>query len=197
MLTLEAGDDIRPHQCDHCQEIYRSTFGFIYRDGDAYAVYHAALYARHPDRRVSLAITVADDWSEDAVSADRISVALRVRRADGGLAMTVVDRNESPWADTSTHAGLLDRAEALENPQIGTSSTWQTTLSGRTQPLEPTSPLPEPNPSRPDPAPRQTAGTPNGHSNASNLERAPTASFLRVHRVMAGGARHQHRLDSG
>jgi hypothetical protein len=103
---------------NHWPEIYRSTFGFIYRDGDAYAAYHAALYARHPDRRVILAITVADDWSENANPADRISVALRVRPADGGLAMTVVNRNESPWAATSTHAGLLDRAAALEISEI-------------------------------------------------------------------------------
>jgi hypothetical protein len=118
MLTLEAGDDVREHRCGHCQQIYRSTFGFIYRDGDAYAVYHAALYARHPDRRVILAITVADDWSEDATPADRISMSLRVSLVDGSLALTVVNRNESPWAATSTHSGLLDRAAALEHPQI-------------------------------------------------------------------------------
>lgn len=78
--------DIRAHKCDNCQEIYRSTFGMIYRDRDAYPVYHATLYARHPDRRADLAIAVAYDWSEAAELASRTSVALHVRPIDGGLA---------------------------------------------------------------------------------------------------------------
>ncbi len=98
--------------------MYCSTFGFIYRDEDAYAAYHAALYARHPDRRVSLAITVGDDWSEDADPGERISVALRVRPAQDGLAMTVIDPSESPWTQARTHAGMLDRAHALGHPRI-------------------------------------------------------------------------------
>jgi hypothetical protein len=119
MLTLEPGDEVVEHRCDHCAEVYRSTFGFIYRDDDAYATYHAALYARHPDRLVSLAITVGDDWSEEADQLERISVALRVRPAEDEFAMTVVDSNESPWAHASTHAGMLDRTLALAHPRIG------------------------------------------------------------------------------
>lgn len=114
-LTLEAGEDAEMDRCECCGGTILSVFGFVYEDGDARAVYHAALSARHPETAAMLALTVGD-WGEDA-EGSRNSVSLYVRPTETEIQMSVTDAAESPWRDSEIHC-LMNRAEALASPLI-------------------------------------------------------------------------------
>ncbi len=43
-ITIEPSNDVKIHVCKCCGKEYKSTHGFVYADGNAFAVYFAALY---------------------------------------------------------------------------------------------------------------------------------------------------------
>ena len=60
---LELGDTGEMAPCDCCGAKSRTAHGFVYRGGDAYAVYYAGWSDGPPGRGVSLAIAVGE-WAE-------------------------------------------------------------------------------------------------------------------------------------
>src|SRR5262249_1670878 len=91
---------------------------FVYSDGDAHAVYYAAFSDNHPDRIVSVVVSLGE-WGEGATPEKRLAFALRIRSADTEFQVTVVDAAESPWTDAAFLGRMLDRDEALKHPWIG------------------------------------------------------------------------------
>ena len=68
-ITIELDDGTRVKTCAQCGMQYPQVHGFLYRDGNAWAVYWAELYKdhpNHPEPRVVLTIALGDDWSEGA-----------------------------------------------------------------------------------------------------------------------------------
>jgi hypothetical protein len=98
--------------------VCRLAHGFVFRDGDAYAVYNIALYAGHPDCCALLQIAVGDDWSDDANPDARLAVALELQPVGQGLATRVIDAAETPWSGVVLGTRVLDRAEALAHPRL-------------------------------------------------------------------------------
>ena len=56
MLTFELGEEKEPTVCSCCGGVCHSAHGFIYRDGNAYAIYHATWSKSHPEAGVDIAI---------------------------------------------------------------------------------------------------------------------------------------------
>ncbi len=106
-----------PFICECCGGTNWSFTRFVYRDGDARAVYYASFTDRHEDREVSLAIGIGD-WGENAENADRAAFAMRMRLGEENFEIMVTDADESPWSDATVLGRMLDREEALAHPLI-------------------------------------------------------------------------------
>jgi len=111
-LAIEPAPEMRPHVCADCGRSFASVHGFIYRDGNAYAVYHALLQTEHPFTVADLALSFGS-WDEDAVGADRTRVGVRVWPQEGELNMYINDPEESGWGSSETFGQMAKRDNVL------------------------------------------------------------------------------------
>ena len=72
------------------------TAGFVYRDGDAFAIYHATLHHHDHASRVDLAIGLGK-WQGDDAVAD-VSAFLAVWGAGDEIQFGFVEPGESAWS---------------------------------------------------------------------------------------------------
>lgn len=117
VLSLELGEAQEAAPCECCGKRYQTAHGFVYRDGDAYAVYYAGWSDGHPGRGVSLAIGVGE-WTEGFSPTDRVSIGLDVRPTLASVNFTVLNPDESPWGDSSLLGKMLKRELALLHPAL-------------------------------------------------------------------------------
>lgn len=116
-LELEEGEPDRPTRCDCCGRVSRSVHGFIYKDGDAYAVYYAGWSEGHPDRGVTMAVAVGE-WDEDSDASNRVSVGLEARSSVSEIQLGVLEPERSPWANTELLGAMVARRAALAHPRL-------------------------------------------------------------------------------
>ena len=116
-LQLEAGEADRPTRCDCCGRVSRTVHGFIYKDGDAYAVYYAGWSEGHPDRGVTMAIAVGE-WTDDSTTSDRVSVGIESRSTASEIQFSVLEPEQSPWGHTELLGAMLARPKALAHPVL-------------------------------------------------------------------------------
>lgn len=96
--------------------------GFVYRDRDAFAIYHAALYRGHEGHsgpEAYLAIGIGD-FSEASSPESRRAVTLRIQPTPDQFRVQVVDAGQSPWSNSVVLGRMMDRSEALADPLITT-----------------------------------------------------------------------------
>jgi hypothetical protein len=111
-LSIETEPESRQRVCADCGRSFASVNGFLYRDGDAYAVYHAILQTDHPSTVVDLALSVGS-WNEDATGVDRTRVGVRVWPEGNQLLMHVNDPDESAWGHSTTFGAMAARTEVV------------------------------------------------------------------------------------
>jgi hypothetical protein len=114
-ITLEPGEHRESRPCACCGRPILTAIGFVYRNGDAYSVYHAAWSPGHPARGASIALQFGD-WSEDAGPDDRFRVGLEIRATLSEYQFEVREPADSMWADSSD-VRMLTRDEALAHAQ--------------------------------------------------------------------------------
>jgi hypothetical protein len=114
VLTIEFE---KPTQstCECCGGVTTRATRFVSRDGDAYAVYYAAFSDNHPDRVVSMVVSLGN-WGDDAPPDQRTAFALLLRSGADNYEVTVVDGERSPWSNATILGRFLSRTEALEHP---------------------------------------------------------------------------------
>lgn len=56
-LTIEPAPEVRERVCRDCRRPFSTVHGFVYDEGDAYAVYHALLQRGHLSVAVDLALS--------------------------------------------------------------------------------------------------------------------------------------------
>jgi len=118
-LTIEAAEEVKVGTCADCGKEEQSVHGFVYSDGDAYAVYLATICTGHAEKLVCVAIGIGK-WSDDSGPDDRQSATLFIRPAPAEFQMTFQDRTNSPWRESERWLGrMLDRTEALASPLKG------------------------------------------------------------------------------
>jgi hypothetical protein len=100
-LTIEVGRDSWSTHCDHCGRGAVHTTGFVYRAGDALAIYHATLHHHDNVHRADLAIGIGT-WQTDAAVAD-VSAFLTAWSEGDEIRFGFVDPADSVWSS----AGLL------------------------------------------------------------------------------------------
>ena len=117
MLTVEFEPPSESRPCECCGGRTTRLTRFVYRDGDAYAVYYALFSDNHPDRAVIATISVGE-WGEDSTPDQRVAFALELRATDTQYQVAVIDAERSPWRDADVIGRTLDRAEALRHPRL-------------------------------------------------------------------------------
>ncbi len=117
MITLEEGE-LRPGgPCESCGAPTTVVRGFVYRDGDAHAVYFAS-WSECTPRFAKLAL-VTGPWGEDGadVSARRlVGMDADYSAPEPGLRVTGPDA--SPWNALSIAPPMLTREQALGLPDL-------------------------------------------------------------------------------
>jgi len=117
MLRLEVGEPPEARPCECCGATSRTAHGFVYRDGDAYAIYYAGWSDGHPERGASMAVAVGE-WAEGSSPADRVSVGVRAIPTPSSVDFTVLNPDESPWGETPLLGKMLGRDQALAHPAL-------------------------------------------------------------------------------
>jgi hypothetical protein len=114
-LTVEVGREPRSTTCEQCGRATSDTTGFVYRAGDAFAIYHATLHNHGNMHRADLAIGIGT-WQGDDAVAD-VSAFLAVWPEDHEIRFAFVDPAQSVWSG----AGLLQNQLTAEEARVSTS----------------------------------------------------------------------------
>jgi hypothetical protein len=104
MITIEF-EEPRVAKCECCAGTTTRLTRFVYRDGDAYAVYYAAFSDNHPEQHVSVLVSIGE-WADDAPPSRRVAMPIRLWASEGNFNVSVVNRSDSPWQDTEIMAGF-------------------------------------------------------------------------------------------
>jgi hypothetical protein len=114
-LTIEVGAEPRTTICERCGRAAVQTTGFVYRAGNAFAIYHATLHRHDNVHRIDLAIGIGT-WQADDAVAD-VSAFLAVWPEDDEIRFGFVDPAQSVWSG----AGLLRNQLTAEQARVSTS----------------------------------------------------------------------------
>jgi len=71
----------------------------------------------HEDK-VAYTLIGRGEWGEESAPAERTAFSVKIRIRDEKWAVTVTDREESPWSHTDYLGEILNRDEALDHPMI-------------------------------------------------------------------------------
>ena len=113
-LSIEPAREVTQQLCADCGRPFSSVHGFLYEEGNAYAVYHALLQTEHPSTVADIALSFGS-WDEDATGDDRSRVGLRVWPEGEELKMRITDAAESAWGDSETFGRMLSRSDVLSS----------------------------------------------------------------------------------
>jgi hypothetical protein len=117
MLRIEFEEPRDQGPCPCCGGKTTSLTRFVYKDGDAHAVYLASYSDNHPEKLVSVAAGIGG-WGDGTTPSDRVAFALQLQLAGENFAVTVVDGDSSAWSNAAFLGRSLSRSEALAHPLI-------------------------------------------------------------------------------
>ncbi len=103
--------------CECCGGTMTSLTRFVYKDGNAFAIYHATFSENHFDSGV-LGVISLGDWDSDGSSSNRVGFPFRLWQGEENFNVGITNRDECPWKDSNTIGRILDREEALIHPWI-------------------------------------------------------------------------------
>lgn len=110
VLTIEVGREPRTRTCDKCGRSAADTTGFVYRDGNAYAIYHAVMHRHQGTPQLDLAIGIGTWESGDSVA--DLTAFLAVWTETDEIRFGFVDPTESVWAGARLLKNQLAADEA-------------------------------------------------------------------------------------
>ena len=111
-------EDHETHVCPCCGSTVVSLTRFVRREGREFAVYWIDFVKGHQPAE-AVAMVGLGDWDEDATPSEaRVAFAFKIRSGPEGIATSIVDPKDSPWADQTPLGRNLSRAEALAHPWL-------------------------------------------------------------------------------
>jgi len=116
-ITIEFEPPAEAAPCECCGGTTTSLTRFVYRDGDARAVYYARFSDNHPDGLVIAAVSIGE-WGEGSTPAQRTAFAIELRSGPENYEVMVRDASASPWNGIELLGPMLDREVALAHPLI-------------------------------------------------------------------------------
>ncbi|MDZ5663624.1 hypothetical protein SFC79_17750 [Nocardioides sp. S-58] len=116
VLSIEADPTVTQHVCDHCERPFQRVRGYLYRDGDAHAVFIASCH-HHDGHEAFIDAVFSPTWEEGVD--DRVTFGCRVGPVDGqpdpGAGLTT---GAAAFTDTQWFGRKLTREEALGHPLL-------------------------------------------------------------------------------
>lgn len=105
--TQEDGPRQEPFSCPCCGARTEALHGFVYRDGDAHAVYYAGWSPSHSPAFISMVVAVGE-WIEGTTTSDREGLAYHLVPTVGasGFEAVSIRPEESPWAQSALYGDL-------------------------------------------------------------------------------------------
>lgn len=116
MIEIEF-EEPKSELCECCGNTTVRLTRFVYRNGDAFAIYYALFTDGHEDKVVYSLIGLGE-WGEGAEPDMRTAFAVKIWDNNDNWSVTVTDREESPWSHVQFFGKILDRKEALAHPWI-------------------------------------------------------------------------------
>jgi hypothetical protein len=116
MIEIEFEEPV-DETCDCCGGKNTRLTRFVYKNGDAFAVYYGMYSDNHPESEVKLAISLGES-GEGSTPEDRRSFGLILREAEDVYQVSVIDAEELPWREAKVIGRTLNRDEALKHPWI-------------------------------------------------------------------------------
>lgn len=115
MLEIEDPADVTHDACDHCGEPMTRVKAFVYRDGDAHAVYFASCY-HHDGHEVFIDAVFSPTWEDET---DHVTFGCRVGPVEGHpeSAASLVPAAQA-FGDSALFGHRLSRDEALGHPLL-------------------------------------------------------------------------------
>lgn len=114
-FDVEVGENHSSSVCHCCGHESNIGHGFVYKNGDAYAVYYAGWSKDHSDKKVSFAIAVGE-WEDNSTINDRTCLGIEVYVDERGILYSAIDPDQSPWANTELLGKMISRKDALHFP---------------------------------------------------------------------------------
>jgi len=116
MIEVELGDE-HCTTCECCGGETVSLTRFVYKDGDAFAIYYACFSSTHQERIVDAVVSIGD-WGSDAEPVNRCAFALRIRSGPENYEVMVTDAGSCRWSKVELLGRKLGREEALAHRWI-------------------------------------------------------------------------------
>ncbi|MCU7806157.1 MAG: hypothetical protein KZQ96_23535 [Candidatus Thiodiazotropha sp. (ex Lucinoma borealis)] len=114
---IEIGDNAHCSKCHCCGQESLIGNGFVYSNGDAYAVYYVGWSEAHPEKRVSFALAIGE-WDDDSTSSNRICFGIEAYEGENEILCEVINPKDSPWPSTDLLGNMLTREDALKHPLL-------------------------------------------------------------------------------
>src|SRR5215213_3377 len=103
--------------CECCDGTMTSLTRFVYKDGNAFAIYHATFSENHFNSGV-LGVVSLGDWDKEGSAPNRVGFPFRLWQGEEDFNVGITSRDECPWKDSNVIGRILDREEALAHPWI-------------------------------------------------------------------------------
>lgn len=103
--------------CECCGNTTVRLTRFVYKDGDAHAVYYAQFTAGHEKKRLSGVIGLGE-WGEGGEPENRLAFPFQIWTDQDNFKVGLVNAADSPWSHVTFLGRLLDRDEALKHPWV-------------------------------------------------------------------------------
>jgi hypothetical protein len=116
MLTFEFEEPTET-RCECCGNTQVNLTRYVFRDGDAFAVYYAAFTTGHAQKRLSGLIGLGP-WGEDASPEDRVAFPFQIWTDEDNFRVGLVNAADSPWEHVTFLGKILDREAALTHDWI-------------------------------------------------------------------------------
>ncbi|MCB1025817.1 MAG: hypothetical protein KDB79_15585 [Acidobacteria bacterium] len=103
--------------CECCGGTTTNLTRFVYKEGDAYAIYYATFSNNHPEASVTGVISIGG-WDTDDIPEDRVAFPFRIWESKDDFNVGLTSVADSPWNHVKILGKMLDREEALSHPWI-------------------------------------------------------------------------------
>ena len=116
MIEIELTEP-KKSTCGCCGGTSTSLTRFVYKDGDAFAIYYASFSDNHPESAVIGVISIGG-WGGDGVPPSRAAFSFRLWQGEKNYNVGLTNADESPWNGIELLGKMLDREEALSHHWI-------------------------------------------------------------------------------
>lgn len=117
MLSFEFEPPNESGTCPCCGGRTTALTRYVFKDGDAYAIYYVRFSNNHPEHSAVATISLGE-WGEGSTPEQRVAFAFELRTTNKEYQVGIIDSAQSPWCEAKTIGRTLDRTEALKHPLL-------------------------------------------------------------------------------